>query len=152
MIDSKAHGFTLIEIMITLAIVGIISSIAYPSYVAYVERTRRSECQGVISNFALAMERFFAANSTYAGAANGGANTGTPAVSTFVSKCPLDGSQVYYTLSIQAASASSYTLRATPAGVQAGNGYLEVRSNGQKGWDRDNDGALAADELNWLDR
>ncbi len=148
----KSRGFTLIEILVALAIVGIISAIAYPSYTEYVKRTRRSECQGVLANFALAMERYFAANSTYTGAAAGGEDTGIPAASTFVSKCPLDGSRVYYNLTISAANNSSYTLQAAPTGPQAGNGFIQINSSGQKGWDRDSNGALSNDEMNWLDR
>lgn len=129
----NAAGFTLIELMIVVAIIGIIAAIAYPSYQSQVDRTRRVDGQGALMEMAAAMERHFAGNNSYLEAATGGANTGAPAI--FPTEAPLSGDTKYYDLTIQAATATTYTLRATPKGAQAGDGVLELDSTGVKRWD-----------------
>ncbi len=140
---SSQKGFTLIELMIVVAIIGIIAAIAYPSYVEYTDRTRRTDAQGALTGLAGAMERYYASNNTYAGAGAGGADTGAPDI--YPDEAPIDGAQKYYDLTIQAADASSYTLRAAAKGVQAGDGSLELDSTGARRWDRGNDGFGAGD-------
>lgn len=146
-VRSSQTGFTLIELMIVVAIIGIIATIAYPNYIEYVDRARRSDAQGALTGLSGAMERFYASNNTYQGAAAAGADTGAPAI--YPDEAPLDGSQKYYDLTIQAAGASSYTLRATPKGGQVGDGTLELDSSGARRWDRDNAGGFGADENTW---
>jgi type IV pilus assembly protein PilE len=144
-------GFTLIEVMIVLVLIAIITSIALPSYTSQVVRGRRADCQGMMMAFSQAMEKHFALNYTYLGAANGGADTGAPDGSVYVNRCPMEG-KVTYNLTISAANASSYTLRATPATnhSQADDGILEVNSLGQRFWDKNNDGDVAdTGENNW---
>src|SRR5690606_3530943 len=71
MIEFKARfnkGFTLIEIMIVVIILGIIASIAYPSYVEHVRRGHETEAKGQIMEFASALEAHRAKNFTYNGA------------------------------------------------------------------------------------
>lgn len=130
-------GFTLIELLITVAIVAIISAVALPSYQQYVKKSRRVDAQGALMAFANAMERYYTQNNTYLGAASGGANTGSPAI--FASESPLDGSTKYYNLTINAATAVTYTLRASPKAAQSGDGYLELLHSGLKRWDKNND-------------
>lgn len=128
----KQLGFSLLELMIVVAIVGIIASIAYPSYQEQVRKTRRSDCSGALAGLGNAMERFFTVNSTYLGAAAGGANTGAPAI--FPTTCPSDGATATYNLTIQAATGSSYTLNAAPIAVQASDkcGTLTLSNTGRK--------------------
>lgn len=138
----RSSGFTLIELMIVVAIVGILAAIAYPSYLEYVERSRRTDAQGALLGLANAMERHHTANNTYLGA--GAPDTGAPSI--FPDEVPRDGNDKYYDLSITAATATTYTVRATPKNAQAGDGVLELTSTGIKRWDRDNDGLAAGDD------
>jgi type IV pilus assembly protein PilE len=142
------HGFTLIELMIVIVIISILAGIALPAYQNYLTKSRRGDAQGALNNFANVMERYYTENYTYEGAAAGGADTGAPAI--FSTTAPLDGNSVYYNLTIQAADATTFTLRATPVNAQAGNGYLELTSTGLRRWDRNNDGDTGdADEDHW---
>ena len=61
----KQRGFSLIELMIAVAVVGLIASIAYPSYLDYVRKANRAEAQGSILELAQWMEREFTVNGTY---------------------------------------------------------------------------------------
>lgn len=138
MIKAKSHrGFTLIELMIVVAIIGIIAAIAYPSYTAYIEKARRSDAQGALMGLAGAMERYRTANGTYENAGADG-DTGAPLI--YADESPIDGSVKFYDLIIQAADATSFTLRATPKNGQAGNGILELDHTGARGWDENADG------------
>lgn len=142
----SSKGFTLIELMIVVAIVGILAAIAYPSYLQYVESTRRSDAQGALSGLASAMERHYTTNSSYKNAAESG-DTGSPGI--YPNEAPLDGSTKFYDLKIQAADDSSYVLRATPKNGQAGDGILELTSTGVKRWDKDNNGSFSTAENTW---
>ena len=61
----RQSGFTLIELMIVVAIVGILAAISYPSYQSYVERTGRSDGIAKLSEVMQAQERFYSQNQTY---------------------------------------------------------------------------------------
>ena len=99
------QGFTLIEVMIVVAIVAILAAVAYPSYQDSVTKSRRADAQGVLMGFAGAMERHYTNENTYTDA--GGIYT-----------APTETAK-YYTLTIEAADSSTYTLRATPKNSQA---------------------------------
>ena len=126
-------GFTLIELMITVAIVGILASIAIPSYQSSVMKSRRADAKGALLGFENAMERYFTVNNSYLGAGAGGGDTGTPTI--FSGTSPVDGGTPYYNLTINAATASTYTLNATPTGAQSNDkcGTLTLTHTGVKG-------------------
>jgi type IV pilus assembly protein PilE len=147
----KLQGFTLIELMIAVVILGILTAIALPSYTNQVAKSRRADCMGILMGFSQAMEKHYTTGYSYLGAGVSGADTGAPAPGKHPNKCPIEGA-TYYNLTIQAAAAQSYTLRATPASgkSQVGDGYLEVNSLGQRRWDKNNDGDTGdTGETNW---
>ncbi|TCK19149.1 type IV pilus assembly protein PilE [Thiogranum longum] len=138
----KHYGFTLIELMIVIAIVAILASIAYPSYQDQVRKSRRADCEGSLLGLANAMERFHTANNTFATA-----TIGAGAGNIFPNQCPIDGGTATYDLTIAAASGSAYTIQAAPTGPQATDkcGTLTLTSTGLKGVTAATGGLTAAD-------
>ncbi|EGF33956.1 Type IV pilus biogenesis protein PilE [Oxalobacteraceae bacterium IMCC9480] len=65
MTTSTRNGFTLIELMITVAVIAILAAVAYPSYVEQVNKSRRAEGKSAILQTASLQERFFTLNNTY---------------------------------------------------------------------------------------
>lgn len=105
---NKQQGFTLIELMIVIAIIGILATVAYPNYQESVAKSRRADAKGALTSFAVAMERYYSETGKYSGV---GEDTGTPTI--FATKSPVDGAVAYYDLKV-AATDSSYTLSAVP--------------------------------------
>ncbi|MEP5766311.1 MAG: type IV pilin protein [Halieaceae bacterium] len=147
----RQQGFTLIEIMIALVILGILMAIALPAYNTQVVNTRVGECKAALLGFAQSMDKYYAVNYSYLDAAVSGADTGAPAGTLFPPTCTIEGDMVTYNLTIQASSATAYTLRATPASgsSQVGSGYLEVNSLGQRFHDKNNNGSIDTGENTW---
>jgi len=128
----RAPGFTLMELIITMVIVGILAAIAIPSYQDSVKKAKRSDAQGALLSFANAMERHFTTNGTYLGAGTTAGNTGAPTI--FSSTSPLDGGAAAYNLTISAVTASTYTLTATATGSMTGDGNLTLTNTGVRTW------------------
>lgn len=126
----RKKGFTLIELMVTVAIVGILASIATSSYSKYVTRSKRAEAFGAVLQAAQAMERLRSRSFSYASALAG---------TTFSTRVPSDGSGTQtYTLSLTNHTASTYTILAVPMGAQASDGNISLTHTGQKIWANSN--------------
>jgi len=120
----RSSGFTLIEVMIVVAILGIIAAIAYPNYTQYVQRSRRDECAAQLVSFAAQLERGYSTTGQYS------------APGTFPT-CPADGGNATYTLNgaLTVINAQNFTLTAVPTAIQASDpcGNLSLTSTGTKG-------------------
>lgn len=132
------RGFTLIEVMIVVAIIGVLAAVAYPSYQDYVLRSKISEAVGAMESMRIDMERFYQDNRTYAGASAPCANA--RAIDAFTLSCT--GSRDNQGFTVQAvgkgiATGFTYTLnqlneRFTTT-VPNGSGYV-VCTTSSNGW------------------
>jgi len=126
----KLNGFTLIELMITVAVIGILAAVAYPSYQDYIIKARRADAQSALLQLGQFMERYYTTNGRYTTAAN---NTTAPTLP--FTEAPKDGTPKFYDLTV-AATPTSYTLTATRKGAQASDtkcGNLTLTNTGLKG-------------------
>ena len=104
------------EVMITVAIIGILSAIAVPSYNSYVTDSRRNEAKNSLLELGQFMERYYTAHDRYNNTDDSTLSEGDLPFSTV----PKEGSSVYYNVTVSSA-ASTYILTLTPAGSMAGD-------------------------------
>jgi type IV pilus assembly protein PilE len=116
---SGQAGFTLIEVMIVVAIVAILSAVALPSYTRYITRSHIPEATQALASWQLKMEQWFQDNQTYLAISGGSCGVASPSSSS------------YFTFSCSASSKTAYTLHATGYGRMAGFNYT-VDQDGSK--------------------
>lgn len=127
----RSLGFTLIELMITVAIIGILSAIAYPSYQDYVKQARRADAQASLMELAQFMERHYTSKGGYLAEGQTGSAPSLPFTSS-----PKDGGTAAYKLSLaKGVTAQTYTVQAEPVGSMSGDtcGTLTIDHRGKKG-------------------
>jgi len=114
-------GFTLVELIIVVAIISILASIAIPAYNGYVETSKRSDAQASLMALAIAQEKYRASNPTYT------------TVITDLNGVSSASESGYYTLAVTAASGATFTATATPDGWTDSNGNCSPMSINQDG-------------------
>lgn len=129
-----AYGFTLIELMIVIAILGFLVAIAFPSYQDYIRKSRRADAKAALSQLAQFMERNYSVAQRYdkADAA------GTTSVTLPFTASPVDGNPKYYNISFSGTpTLTAYSLQAVPiSGTSQANDVcatLTIDQTGQKG-------------------
>jgi type IV pilus assembly protein PilE len=107
----KQSGFTLIELVVVIAIVGILAAIAIPTFSEQIRKSRRSEAVTVLGDLQLRQERWRSNHTTY----------GTLAEVTGTTAALFNGAQSNYDFAVTVNNAGAYTLTATPKGSQTGD-------------------------------
>ncbi|MEC4747469.1 type IV pilin protein [Methylomicrobium sp. Wu6] len=116
----RDNGFTFIELMIVIAIIGILAGIAYPSYMEYVKKGRRADAKSALLQVQLAQEKYRTSNTSYGTLVQIG--------------LPANSPDQYYTVAVSNPTTTGYTATATPTGVQTGDkcGNFQINEAGTK--------------------
>ncbi|MEZ5740896.1 MAG: type IV pilin protein, partial [Burkholderiaceae bacterium] len=125
-----ARGFTLIEVLVVMALIGILTAIALPNYSAYVLRAARAEAQAVMLEGSQFMQRYYAMNNAFDQSLNG-----TPvALPAALQQSPKDG-PARYVITLVNLTPDSFQLQAVPQGPSADDscGTLTVTGTGVRG-------------------
>ena len=122
-----ARGFTLVELMITVLVIGIVAALAYPAYTSYAVKARRSAAQNYMLDVASRQERFLLDQRSYA------TTLGASGLNAAIPDAVSHGYQMSLDVN-NAATPPSYTIVATPlaSSQQAGDGVLTLDSLGNR--------------------
>ena len=123
----RGPGFTLIEVMITVAIVAIIAAVALPNYIDYVTRSKIVEAKTNLSDMRTRLEQYFLDNRSYPNACI--APAGGPAGA---GNIYLPASAKFFTVTCSTLTATTYTVTATGTGSMAGFVYTVDQANTHK--------------------
>jgi type IV pilus assembly protein PilE len=113
------RGLTLIELLIALAVAGILAAVAFPSYQGYMRSAYRAEARTALMEAAQWMERHFSMTQSYAVSSQGGAINDAALTAANLAVTPRSGTPRYNLSFAAGPTASTYTLQAVPTGAQA---------------------------------
>lgn len=116
------EGVTLIEVMVVVAIVGILAAIAIPAYNDYITRSRRSDAFTALGTVRAAQEMYRAERGLYQTALGS------------LPGCSANMAGDNYTIALPAVAAATFTAKATPKNKQAGDFYLQIDQNGTESY------------------
>jgi type IV pilus assembly protein PilE len=125
-----SRGFTLVELMITVAIVAILTAVAFPSYSHYVRKARRGDAQSFMSEVVARQQHFLLDRRAYGTSITAATSAGGLGMT-----IPTNVSAHYtVTLATNNAAPPSYTVTAVPAGAQAADpcGTLSITQSGAR--------------------
>ena len=100
----KSNGFTLIELMIVVAVIGVLAAIAIPAYTNYIDRATRADAKSSLLTLAQQLERCFTRTNRYTDAS--------------CPQFPQDSDERFYRIAVVDLTATTYELTATAQGRQ----------------------------------
>jgi type IV pilus assembly protein PilE len=124
------EGVTLIEVMVVVAIVGMLAAIAIPAYNNYVTRSRRSDAFTALETVRAAQEMYRAEKGFYASDFVDGGTT-------VLAGCSPTMASGNYTINVNRPTATTFTVTATPQNKQADDFYFRINQNGTQTYSSD---------------
>ncbi|KGH51313.1 pilus assembly protein PilE [Acinetobacter idrijaensis] len=135
MVKKYFSGFTLIELMIVVAVIAILAAIAYPSYQDSVRRAKRIDAQSTMMDIASRLQKYKIARFSFEKADGSFVTLADVGVT---NQIPSSGTALY-TIALSDQGLGSWTLTATPTGSQSTDGHLVLNHRGQRCWTKGSD-------------